>query len=61
MKEIIAGILHQQLILHHFTAITIVADLYMDVHLGATKKTTTKKTNKKAKKSADEALEIAAQ
>lgn len=40
------------------------ADLYMDVHLGATKKQTTKKppkTKKKAKKSADEALETEAQ
>lgn len=49
MKEIIAGILHQQLILHHFTAITIVADLYVDAHLGATKKKPTKK-QKESKK-----------
>jgi len=50
MKEIIADILHQQLILHHFTAITMVADLYMDVHLGVTKKTHKKPKRKQKKK-----------
>lgn len=48
---------------HHFTAITTVADLYMEVHLDATKKIPkpNKKTPKTKQKSADDALQIEAQ
>lgn len=47
MKEIITDIYNSNFF-HHFTAITTVADLYMEVHLDATKKIP--KTNKKTPK-----------
>lgn len=48
MEEIIADILHQQLL---FTATTTVADLYMEVHLDATKKYPKQTKNKRPKPS----------